>query len=130
MFHSFISTILSPVYILKSLSHHLLFMSVFPTYFSCIFKGVCAVTGSTVIDFTGKVHSVPDRCGYSLLKPLSIPGLQMVGVFKERRRKDVSFLESVILQLNTEGVQVSLEQGGRVLVSFLSLIFSCSTNVQ
>uniref|UniRef100_A0A8C4HGW9 ZP domain-containing protein n=1 Tax=Dicentrarchus labrax TaxID=13489 RepID=A0A8C4HGW9_DICLA len=81
---------------------------------SCILNTMCTVTGSTVIDFIGRVHSVPDRCGYTLMKPSSIPDFQVLGVFQERRRKDVSFLDSVILQLGTEGVQIFLEQGGRV----------------
>uniref|UniRef100_A0A671Z0P0 Zonadhesin-like n=1 Tax=Sparus aurata TaxID=8175 RepID=A0A671Z0P0_SPAAU len=81
---------------------------------SCILNTMCTVTGSTVIDFIGRVHSVPDRCGYTLMRPLSIPGLQVLGVFQERRRKDVSFLDRVILQLDSAGVQISLEQGGRV----------------
>ncbi|XP_074514400.1 alpha-tectorin-like [Sebastes fasciatus] len=75
---------------------------------------MCSVTGSTVIDFVGGVHSVPDRCGYTLMDPSVIPGFRVLGVFQERRRKDVSFLDRVILQLGTAGVQISLEQGGRV----------------
>lgn len=90
-----------------------------PTSFSCILNSMCTVTGSTVIDFIGRVHSVPDRCGYTLMRPLSIPGLQVLGVFQERRRKDVSFLDRVILQLDSAGVQISLEQGGRVQVHSL-----------
>lgn len=88
------------------------------TSFSCIFNTICTVTGSTVIDFVGSVHSVPDRCGYTLMRPLSIPGFQVLGVFQERRRKDMSFLDRVILQLDGAGVQISLEQGRRVQVSY------------
>ncbi len=79
---------------------------------------MCTVTGATVINFVGTVYTVPDRCGYSLMRPLSIPGFQVLGVFKERRRKDTSFLDHVIVQLDREGVQISLEQGGRVQVSY------------
>uniref|UniRef100_A0A3Q3N269 Alpha-tectorin-like n=1 Tax=Labrus bergylta TaxID=56723 RepID=A0A3Q3N269_9LABR len=68
---------------------------------SCAPSNVCTVAGSTIIDINGKVHTVPDRCGYTLLSPGSIPGLKVYGVFQERRRRDVS-------------VKVSLEQGGRV----------------
>lgn len=88
-----------------------------PASFSC--ASMCSVTGSTVIDFVGGVHSVPDRCGYTLMDPSVIPGFRVLGVFQERRRKDVSFLDRVILQLGTAGVQISLEQGGRVQVSYL-----------
>ncbi|XP_035030545.2 alpha-tectorin [Hippoglossus stenolepis] len=83
---------------------------------SCISNNVCTVIGSTVIGFAGQVHAVPDRCGYTLFKTSSIPGFQVVGVFQERRRKDFSFLKRVILQLDTAGVQISLEQGSRVLL--------------
>lgn len=79
---------------------------------------MCTVTTSTVIDFVGSVRSVPDRCGYTLMSSSSIPGFQVLGVFQERRRKDVSFLDRVTLQLDRAGVQISLEQGSKVLVSY------------
>ncbi|XP_068590227.1 uncharacterized protein [Cebidichthys violaceus] len=81
---------------------------------SCVLNAMCSVTGSTVIGFVGRVHTVPDRCGYTLMGSLLFPGLRVLGVFQERRRKDVSFLDRVILQLEGAGVQISLEQGGRV----------------
>nr|XP_043906278.1 alpha-tectorin-like [Solea senegalensis] len=84
---------------------------------SCIFNHICTVTGFSVIDFIGRVHSIPDRCGYTLLGSSPMSGLKVVGVFQERRRKDVSFLEHVILQLESEGVEISLEQGGSVLLN-------------
>lgn len=84
---------------------------------SCVLNTMCTVTASTIIDFTNRLHSVKDRCGYSLLKSLSIPGLHVLGVFKERRRKDLSFLDRVILELDKEGAQISLEQGSRVKVN-------------
>uniref|UniRef100_A0A3P9J029 ZP domain-containing protein n=1 Tax=Oryzias latipes TaxID=8090 RepID=A0A3P9J029_ORYLA len=81
---------------------------------SCAWNSVCSVTGSTIIDFSGKRSSIPDRCGYSLLRSPSLPGLHVTGVFKERRRRDMSFLDKVIL--NLDGNEISLEQGGRVKV--------------
>ncbi|KAF3843529.1 hypothetical protein F7725_002378 [Dissostichus mawsoni] len=81
---------------------------------SCVFKTMCTVTGSAVINIVGRVESVPDRCGYTLVGPSVIPGFKVLGVFQERRRKDVSFLERVILQLDSPNIQISLEQGGRV----------------
>lgn len=78
---------------------------------------MCTVTGSTVIDFTGRIHSVPDRCGYTLMKSSSVPGFQVLGVFQERRRRDTSFLDRVILKLDEARVQISLEQGSRLYVS-------------
>ncbi|XP_074481182.1 alpha-tectorin-like [Sebastes fasciatus] len=50
---------------------------------------VCTVTGSTVIDFFGRVHSIPDRCDYRLM---SNKDLGIVAFFSERRRKNVPFL--------------------------------------
>uniref|UniRef100_A0A3B3WMU0 ZP domain-containing protein n=1 Tax=Poecilia mexicana TaxID=48701 RepID=A0A3B3WMU0_9TELE len=84
---------------------------------SCAMNAVCSVTGSTVIGFTSRPQSVPDRCGYSLLRSSSLPGLHVLGIFKERRRKDLSFLDRVVLQLDREGAQISLEQGSKVKVN-------------
>ncbi|XP_068429168.1 alpha-tectorin-like [Clinocottus analis] len=95
----------------------------------CVLKAMCSVTGSTVIDFVGRVHSVPDRCGYNLLGSSSVPGLRVLGVFQERRRKDVSFLDRVILQLKGAGVQVSLEQGGRVQLDDKVLTLNATAQV-
>ncbi|XP_062245614.1 uncharacterized protein LOC133955001 [Platichthys flesus] len=84
---------------------------------SCIISNnVCTVIGSSVVGFAGQVQAVPDRCGYTLFRSRSVPGFQVVGVFQERRRKDVSFLKRVILQLDAGGVQISLEQGSRALL--------------
>lgn len=78
---------------------------------------MCTVTASAVIGFTGYVHFVPDRCAYTLMSSTSIPGFQVLGVFQEQRRRDVSFLDRVILELNGGSDQISLEQGSRVYVS-------------
>uniref|UniRef100_A0A8D3ACV9 Alpha-tectorin-like n=1 Tax=Scophthalmus maximus TaxID=52904 RepID=A0A8D3ACV9_SCOMX len=83
---------------------------------SCVLNHMCTATGSTVIDFAGRVHSVQDRCGYTLFRSSLIPGFQVLGMFQERRRRDVSFMERVMLEL-ASGVQISLEQGSRVLVN-------------
>ncbi|XP_041858388.1 alpha-tectorin-like [Melanotaenia boesemani] len=96
---------------------------------SCIMNTVCSVTGSTVIDFIGRVHFVPDRCAYTLLRSSFIPGFQVLGFFQERRRIDRSFLERVVLHLDTEGVQISLEQGGRVLLNDRVLMLSAMVQV-
>ncbi|XP_075886856.1 alpha-tectorin-like [Nelusetta ayraudi] len=84
---------------------------------SCVLNTMCTVTGSTVIDFTGRIHSVPDRCGYTLMKSSSVPGFQVLGVFQERRRRDTSFLDRVILKLDEARVQISLEQGSRLYLN-------------
>lgn len=77
----------------------------------CVLDGTCTVTGSTVIDLGGKVASVPDRCAYTLM---SESGVQLLAVFQDRRRKDVSFLDHVILHLDNPDVNIHLGQGGRV----------------
>lgn len=79
---------------------------------SCVPSSACTVAGSAVIDFSGKVLTVPDRCGYTLL---SIPGLKVLGVFRERWRKDVSFPDHLVLKLDNAGVEIIMEQS-RVLV--------------
>ncbi|KAF6723391.1 Pancreatic secretory granule membrane major glycoprotein GP2 [Oryzias melastigma] len=89
---------------------------------SCALNFVCSVTGSTIIDFSGRLNSVPDRCGYSLLSSPSLPGLQVMGVLKERRRRDMSFLDQVILSL--DGNLISLEQGGRVKLDGRDLLLN------
>ncbi|XP_077960162.1 uncharacterized protein LOC120825702 isoform X2 [Gasterosteus aculeatus] len=75
---------------------------------------VCTVTGSTLIDFHGEVHSVEDRCEYALMKPQGGPGVQLIGGFRERRRTDVSFLD--YLTISQTAGDIHLEQGGRVRV--------------
>uniref|UniRef100_UPI0037E8F125 alpha-tectorin-like n=1 Tax=Semicossyphus pulcher TaxID=241346 RepID=UPI0037E8F125 len=95
---------------------------------SCAMIEMCTVVSSTVIDFTGKVQTVPDRCGYTLLSPASIPGFKVHGVFQERRRKDFSFLDRLILQLGA-GVQISLEQGGRVKLNGQALTLNATAQM-
>ncbi|XP_051284284.1 zonadhesin-like [Dicentrarchus labrax] len=73
---------------------------------------VCTVTASSIIDFSSRVHSVPDRCVYSLMKPLGSSAFNLLAGFRERRRQDVAFLDHLILSLN--GSIVKMEQGGRV----------------
>ncbi|XP_047241748.1 alpha-tectorin-like [Girardinichthys multiradiatus] len=90
---------------------------------------VCTVTGPTLIDFQGHVTSVKDRCTYSLLSIPSVPGLQVLANFQERRRKDVSFLDSVTLWLDRLGVHIHLKQGGRVLVDNSTLTLSSSAQM-
>ncbi|KAL7384913.1 hypothetical protein ABVT39_011140 [Epinephelus coioides] len=96
---------------------------------SCMLNTMCTVTASTVIDFIGRVHSVPDRCGYTLMECSSIPGFRVLGVFQERRRRDVSFLDHVILQLDGAGVKIFLEQGGRVRLNDKVLTLNATAQV-
>ncbi|XP_071338816.1 alpha-tectorin-like isoform X2 [Trachinotus anak] len=96
---------------------------------SCVLNTICTVTGSTVINFVGRIQSVPDRCGYSLMRPSSIPGFKVSAVFQERRRKDVSFLDRVILQLDRPGVRITLEQGGRVQLNDTVVMLNATAQV-
>lgn len=87
------------------------------TSISCMLDTSCTVTGPNIIDVNNNVHIVKDRCAYSLLSTPSVPGFHVLANFRERRRKDVSFLDSVTLRLGGSGVDIHLEQGGRVRVS-------------
>ncbi|XP_053733758.1 alpha-tectorin-like [Synchiropus splendidus] len=82
----------------------------------CLVNVTCTIAASTVIDYYGGVHAAPDRCAYSLFSSYWFPGFQVLGVFRERRRLDVSLLDHVILQLSHKGPLITLEQGGRVLL--------------
>lgn len=77
-------------------------------------RRTCTVVGPAVLDVHGQMRLVEDRCSYALL---SAPDLQIVATFQERRRKDVGFLDGVILQLGRSDVHVSLDPGGRIRVS-------------
>ncbi|XP_067458894.1 alpha-tectorin-like [Thunnus thynnus] len=92
----------------------------------CVLDATCTVTGSTVIDLGGQVVSVPDRCAYTLM---SESGVHLQAVFQDRRRKDVSFLDHVILHLDDPGVNFHLGQGGRVQLNDTKLSLS-STPVE
>ncbi|XP_075888268.1 alpha-tectorin-like [Nelusetta ayraudi] len=93
-------------------------------YTMCI--PVCSVTGSSVVDFNGKVHSIPDRCVYSLVKPQGSSSFEVLAGFQERRSLNVPFLDYLKLSLQDTTVTIYLEQGGRVQVrKKLSLKVCC-----
>ncbi|KAL4008068.1 hypothetical protein ACER0C_001920 [Sarotherodon galilaeus] len=75
-------------------------------------NSVCTVTGPTIIDVHSQINSIQDRCAYSLFSTPSLPDFHVLGYFKDQRRKDVSFLDSVTLRV--DGHDIHLEQGGRV----------------
>lgn len=85
----------------------------------CRLEHTCTVSGPAVIDSNGRVNSVQDRCAHSLMVLPSVPNFQVLANFQERRRKDVSFLDSVTLRLDGPRVDLHLQQGGRVQVSCL-----------
>uniref|UniRef100_A0A8D2ZHL1 ZP domain-containing protein n=1 Tax=Scophthalmus maximus TaxID=52904 RepID=A0A8D2ZHL1_SCOMX len=74
----------------------------------------CTVIGSTVVNFLNYVVSVPDRCAYTLL---SESGVELLAVFRDRRRKDFSLLDKVILRLDGPGVNITLGPGLRLQVN-------------
>ncbi|XP_061827882.2 uncharacterized protein [Nerophis lumbriciformis] len=96
---------------------------------SCAFDAMCTLTASTVIDFVGRVHTVTDRCGYTLMKSEAVPNVRIQGVFKERRRKDVSFLDHVIVHLDKQDVKMKLLQGGRVEINDISQALDTTATV-
>ncbi|XP_023821554.2 uromodulin-like isoform X2 [Oryzias latipes] len=91
---------------------------------SCSVKGLCTVTGPTVIDFRGQMNSVSDRCEYTLMQDQST-GFSLKANFMERRRRDVSFVDSVTLDFS-QGDDIQLLQGHRVLVGGSPVILSGS----
>ncbi|XP_034080993.1 alpha-tectorin-like [Gymnodraco acuticeps] len=88
---------------------------------------VCTVTGSTVIGFHGAVHSVQDRCAYSLMEPEGSASFNLTAAFRERRRTDVPLLDHLILSL--PGVTMYLEQGGRVRVGGEALVLNSTAQL-
>ncbi|XP_030608828.1 alpha-tectorin-like [Archocentrus centrarchus] len=89
----------------------------------------CTVTGPTVIDIHGQVNSIQDRCAYSLVSTPLVPDFHVLANFQERRRKDVSFLDSVTLRLDGPGVYIHLEQGGRVRLNDSTLTLNSSAQL-
>uniref|UniRef100_A0A3Q3A6Y5 Pancreatic secretory granule membrane major glycoprotein GP2-like n=1 Tax=Kryptolebias marmoratus TaxID=37003 RepID=A0A3Q3A6Y5_KRYMA len=85
----------------------------------------CTVIGPTVIDFKSQLNNVTDRCVYSVMKNSS-NGFEVLANFQERRRRDVSFLDSVTLLMADSGVAFHLEQGGRVLMNNTVLTLNSS----
>ncbi|XP_008304056.1 alpha-tectorin-like, partial [Stegastes partitus] len=84
----------------------------------CIPYLTCTITGPTVIDTGGTMKTVEDRCAYSLLHFVHNKSVDVLAKFQERRRKDVSFLEYVTLNITDNGIHyIRLEQGGRVWVN-------------
>ncbi|XP_061565815.1 alpha-tectorin-like isoform X2 [Cololabis saira] len=78
-------------------------------------NNICTLTGPTVINVHGVLSAVEDRCTYTLMSDNDLfSDFKVLASYKDRRRADVSFVDSVTLK-NT-GVEVLLEQSGRVKV--------------
>lgn len=93
----------------------------------CVSASTCTVTGPTIIDVHGQINSIQDRCAYSLFSTPSLPDFHVLGNFRDRRRKDVSFLDSVTLRV--DGHHIHLEQGGRVQLDDSMLTLSSSSQL-
>ncbi|XP_006808626.1 alpha-tectorin-like [Neolamprologus brichardi] len=87
-------------------------------------NSTCTVTGPTIIDVHGQINFIQDRCAYSLFSIPSLPDFHVQGNFEDRRRKDVSFLDSVTLRVG--GHVIHLEQGGRIQLDDTTLTLSSS----
>ena len=82
----------------------------------CVKRTVqCAVSGSSVIDFFNNHHDIEDRCVYTLVEPQKGTSFKLLAGFRERSRKDVPFLDYLILEVG--GSVIHLEQNGQVRVS-------------
>lgn len=92
----------------------------------CQVEHTCTVSGPAVIDRNGRVNSVQDRCSHSLMLLPSVPNFHVLANFQERRRKDVSFLDSVTLRLDGPRVDIHLQQGGRVQLNDTTLTLNSS----
>ncbi|XP_041840344.1 uromodulin-like [Melanotaenia boesemani] len=91
---------------------------------SCLMNQTCTVTGPAVIDIHKGVASAEGRCSYTLVLDSWDFPYQFLANFRERRRKDVSFVDSVTLQLG--GSDIVLGQGGRVLMGNSPLTLNSS----
>uniref|UniRef100_A0A3P9DT84 Alpha-tectorin n=1 Tax=Maylandia zebra TaxID=106582 RepID=A0A3P9DT84_9CICH len=97
---------------------------------TCVVDTTCTVTGPTVINVHGQLNFIKDRCdrcAYSLFSTPSLPDFLVLGNFRDRRRKDVSFLDSVTLRV--DGHDIHLEQGGRVQMDDSTLTLSSSSQL-
>ncbi|XP_024143358.1 uromodulin [Oryzias melastigma] len=76
---------------------------------------LCTVTGPSIIDVKGSLNFVSDRCEYSLLHDQST-GFSLKANFLDRRRRDVSFVDSLTLDFS-DSDDIQLLQGHRVMVA-------------
>ncbi|KAK2863420.1 hypothetical protein Q5P01_002953 [Channa striata] len=87
----------------------------------------------TVTSTTDITHTTtsPTVTGSTITTPQSpsLSNFLVLGNFQERRRKDVSFLDSVTLRLHGSGVLIHLEQGGRVRLDDTTLNLNRSTQL-
>ncbi|XP_072322128.1 alpha-tectorin-like [Eucyclogobius newberryi] len=71
---------------------------------------LCTVTGSAVIDVAGFVSSISHHCVYNLL---SLSGFEVLGAFQDKRRKDLSLFDHLILRINKK-TKIVIGPGNRI----------------
>ncbi|XP_047432790.1 uncharacterized protein LOC125000986 isoform X2 [Mugil cephalus] len=89
----------------------------------CPSREVCTVIGSTVVNFYSRVYTITNRCMYILFRHRTFV---VSAAFLERHRRDVVFLDHLILWLEKESVRITLEQGGRVMIGDQMLALNSS----
>ncbi|XP_029987151.1 uromodulin-like [Sphaeramia orbicularis] len=90
----------------------------------CVIPRTCTISGSNIIGFFGNVSTITDRCAYILM---SDAGVELLGIFRDRRRKDVSLLDHVIVRV--VGAEFILGQGGRVQMNKSTLSIHSSAQM-
>ncbi|XP_041841999.1 uncharacterized protein LOC121640352 [Melanotaenia boesemani] len=83
----------------------------------CLVMNTCTVTGPTIIDIQGTYNSVGDRCVYTLVPDSWVSGFGILVEFRERRRTDVSFVDSLTLRFTNLNTNIVLKTDGEVLVN-------------
>ncbi|CAJ1050069.1 uncharacterized protein LOC117808825 [Xyrichtys novacula] len=87
-----------------------LFLSIFPSIRACKDHSVCTFTGPSVVDTSGKVGTIKDLCDYRLLSSTLLADFSVEAEYKDRRRKDVSFVNTV--RIKKGSATYKMEQGG------------------
>ncbi|CAJ1050067.1 uncharacterized protein LOC117808825 [Xyrichtys novacula] len=77
---------------------------------ACKDHSVCTFTGPSVVDTSGKVGTIMDLCDYHLLSSTLLADFSVEAEYKDRRRKDVSFVNTV--RIKKGSATYRMEQGG------------------
>ncbi|KAK7910040.1 hypothetical protein WMY93_014724 [Mugilogobius chulae] len=65
----------------------------------CTLDILCAVLGSSVVDFTGNSWQVPNTCSYKLMQTADF---YIEASFTERRRMDVNFIDTITFKTSND----------------------------
>ncbi|XP_034534387.1 uncharacterized protein LOC117808825 [Notolabrus celidotus] len=90
-----------------------------------LYKKVCTFTGPSGIDARGISSEVKDRCQYTLFTTTLMPELSVKADYKDRRRGNVVFLDSVTIKVGSD--TYLMEQGGRFQAKGSVVTFSSKT---